>query len=389
MHSSLPHSENDPRLPPFSERDSVPLSTSGPTDGGRETRKEYLVRRAPLPPGINTAFGEQGRYWLLEQIASGGMGVVYKARQQDLDRIVALKMIRPDVGLSKERVLRFEREARAAARLQQPNIVSIFDIGEWQGLPYYTMQYAACGSLDDRQERLAHAAAALLVEKIARALAYAHANGVLHRDLKPSNVLLHEHGEPLVSDFGLAKFWDSDVELTREGELLGTPAYMAPEQAAASGATLTGAADVWALGVILYELLTGQRPFPGKARHDVLTQIRCHEPPMPSALDAQLDSRLEAIVLRCLDKDPARRYTAAQLADDLACWRRREPLHQRPDSWLTRAWRAGRLQVQHLGVFRLLALLILLLILIRLWLPPPPPPPGAPPPPWMRPPPGK
>jgi serine/threonine protein kinase len=371
--------------------DATPY-TSGVTDDSEDTPHAKLpsALSGVLPLGANSSFGDRGRYLIIGPIAAGGMGVVYKAHQRDLDRVVALKTIRPRIVLAESSMPRFEREARAAARLHHGNIVSIYDVGEWQGQPYYTMPYAAGGSLADRRQRLTADAAALLIEKVARALQHAHDHSVLHRDLKPSNILLNEQGEPLVSDFGLAKLWDSDVELTCHGELIGTPAYMAPEQADGNPETLTGAVDVWALGVILYELLTGRRPFLGTGRDVVLTQIRSHEPPTPRSLDPGVDARLEAIVLRCLEKDPARRYTAGELADDLACWRRGEPLRKRRDRRPAQAWLFCRRKVREIGLFRLLVVIILLLILLRVWiLPPPPPhpPPGAPPPPWMQPPP--
>jgi serine/threonine-protein kinase len=332
---------------------------------------------------VTSTFGD-GRYILLAHIAAGGMGIVYKARQMDLDRIVALKMILPAIGASPKRVMRFEREARAAARLHHPHIVPIFEIGKCQGHSYYTMQYAAGGSLAEHRERFANdRAAALLIEKVARAVQYAHENSVLHRDLKPSNILLDEHGEPLVSDFGLAKIWDADVELTRHGEFIGTPAYMAPERANPSPEPLTGAVDVWALGVILYELLAGRRPFRGESSEEVFGQILSPEPPPPVSRIAPIDPRLEHIVMRCLEKEPAARYTAGELANDLASWRGGEPIAS-SESWRSRAWRACSRQFRQMGMFQILALILLGLILIRLCVPPPPHPPPhfGPPPPW-------
>jgi serine/threonine-protein kinase len=404
MSSPLPPSE--PSVKPEAlhpaQHDSTPYTDSALTDNSQNTPqgKGRSLTFGTAPRAANTSFGDGGRYLLLEQIAVGGMGVVYKARQRDLDRVVALKMIHPSIVLSESRLLRFEREARAAARLHHAHIVSIFDVGKWEGQPYYTMQYAVGGSLGDRRQHFTPDAAALLVEKVARALQHAHDRSVLHRDLKPSNILLDEQGEPLIGDFGLAKIWDSDVELTCQGELVGTPAYMAPEQAEGSSEALTGAVDVWAVGVILYELLTGRRPFWSKSRDEVLTQIRSQEPPAPRSLAPEVDPRLEAIVLRCLEKDPTRRYTAGELADDLARFKRGEPTRRHRDRWPERAWRYCRRKIREIGLFRLLVVVILVLILLRVWilpppLPPPPPgapppgapPPGAPPPPWMRPPP--
>jgi serine/threonine-protein kinase len=392
MSSPLPPSEPsvNPEALHSAQNDSTPYADSALTDNSEHTPQERGPSFGIVPRAANTSFGDGRRYWLLEQIAIGGMGVVYKARQRDLDRVVALKMIHPAIVLSESRVLRFEREARAAARLRHANIVSIFDVGKWEGQPYYTMQYAMGGSLAGRRQPFSADAAALLVEKVARALQHAHDKSVVHRDLKPGNILLDEHGEPLIGDFGLAKIWDGDVELTCQGELIGTPAYMAPEQADGNSETLTGAVDVWAVGVIFYELLTGRRPFWSKSRDEVLTQIRSQEPPTPRSLAPDVDPRLEEIVLRCLEKDPARRYTAGELADDLARWKGGEPMRRHRDRWPVPAWRYYRRKILQIGLFRLLVAIILFLILLRVWIlppPPPPPPPGAPPPPWAHPPP--
>jgi serine/threonine-protein kinase len=205
------------------------------------------------------------------------------------------------------------------------------------------MDFVGGGSLKDHLERFAdpHKAAAL-VEKVARAVQHAHDRRIWHRDLKPSNVLLDEQDEPKVSDFGLAKLQDSDVKLTVSGAIVGTPAYMAPEQAGGQGEQVSAATDVWALGVVLFELLTGSPPFTGR-RDDVLYQIRTLDPPRPRALQPALDRNLETITLKCLEKDPARRYpSAGALADDLGCWRRGEPIRARRQRWPARVLRTLR-----------------------------------------------
>jgi hypothetical protein len=282
-----------------------------------------------------------GSYELLEEIDRGGMGIVYRARQPDLDRLVALKMILSGPAAEREEVLRFQREARAAGRLRHANIIAIHDAGTIDGQHYFTMPLARNGSLAAHVKRLGAdpRAAVGLVEKVARAVQHAHDNGILHRDLKPANILLDEGDEPWVADFGLAKFQEADESLTRTGRRMGTPAYMAPEQSSERPRASSPATDVWALGVILYELLTGRRPFRG--RYDaVVHKIQTEEPVGPRCLRSALDVNLEAIVLKCLSKDPAQRYdSAGVLADDLHCWLRGELPSARPEGTIGRARR--------------------------------------------------
>jgi serine/threonine protein kinase len=278
-----------------------------------------------------------GPYDQLEVIRHGGMGIVYKARDTRLNRIVALKTMRADrLGPSPEMVERFRREAQAIAHLSHLHIIPIHDFGEQDGQHYFAMAFAVGGSLGQHLERY-HAdvrAAAGLLEKIARAVQYAHDKGILHRDLKPANVLLDEHGEPLVSDFGLAKFVHADSELTQTGAVMGTPSYMAPEQAGGQSDQVGPATDIWALGVMLYELLTGQRPFVGSNGEEIRRQVREADPPRARTVRPGLDRSLETIVLKCLDKEPARRYSSAgALADDLGRWLRGEPILARPEGW--------------------------------------------------------
>jgi hypothetical protein len=286
-----------------------------------------------------------GRYEVIEPLGRGGMGVVYKARDLVLGRIVALKMIRTGLLALPQEIERFYREARAAALFQHPHIVTLFDVGREGDQHYLTMAFAPGGSLTKHPERFGGdpREIATLTEKIARAVHFAHTKGILHRDLKPGNILLDEHGEPLVSDFGLAKFIDSDAALTQPGDFIGTPAYMAPEQAARLPETITARTDVWSLGVLLYELLTGRRPFAGKGSQEVTQQILTADPPKPRTVRPGLDRGLETIVLQCLEKEPARRYASAEaLADDLARWLRAEPIAARPDPWPRRTWRKLR-----------------------------------------------
>jgi tetratricopeptide (TPR) repeat protein/tRNA A-37 threonylcarbamoyl transferase component Bud32 len=289
-------------------------------------------------------------YEVLQRLGAGGMGVVYKARHKELSRLVALKMIRGSAAADAEQLARFRREAQAAARLQHPNIVQVYEVGVCAGRPYLALEYLDGGSLAQqltagpRPARLA----AELVATLARAVEAAHQQGVLHRDLKPANVLLTADGMPKVADFGLAKWLPGPTEEatstpsqhTQSGALLGTPNYMAPEQALGKSTELGPAADVWALGAILYETLTGRPPFQAPTILETLEQVRMQEPVPPRRLQPKLSRDLEAICLKCLEKEPARRYRSAEaLADDLERWRRGEPIAARPVSAASRAGR--------------------------------------------------
>lgn len=303
----------------------------------------------PRPPPAPASLGGFGDYELLEVVARGGMGVVYRARQRSLNRIVALKMIRAGEFSSPAESQRFRFEAAAAARFDHPNLVAIYEVGDHEGQQFFSMQFMEGGVLKTRVEagdvaregsgsparpsalRHGPAAAAQLVAKIARAVHYAHQRGVLHRDLKPGNILLDQQGEPHVSDFGLAKRVGGSHSLTLSGAVLGTPSYMSPEQAAGESKRITTAADVYGLGAILYELLTGQPPFSAHTPLATMRQVIEEPPRRPGRLRARVDHDLETICLKCLEKDPAQRFRSAEaLAEDLERWLRREPIHARP-----------------------------------------------------------
>jgi len=248
------------------------------------------------------------------------MGVVYKARQLSLRRTVAVKMIHGRFAAEPSAVQRFHAEAEAAAKLQHANIVQVYEVGQYEGQPFFSMQYVEGPSLAQllKQVSLSPKRAARYVEQISRAVAHAHEHGVLHRDLKPSNILIDGRDQPRVMDFGLAKQLESDAQITVSGQLLGTPPYMSPEQAGARRSEIGPASDVYSLGVVLYELLTGQPPFRGASAWETLRLVRESDPRLPRTLNPQVPRDLEMICLKCLEKDPRDRYpSATALAEDL------------------------------------------------------------------------
>jgi len=338
------------------ERETIDLVFATEGETGVGTRPE------------NTCITHTGRvfgnYDVLEQIGQGGMGVVYLARQRGLGRVVALKLMLAGSRATEAEVKRFHTEAKAAATLKHPNVVAIHEVGEHHGQQYFSMDYIEGRSLAEviRRTPLPAARAARYVKIIAEAIHYAHQQGILHRDLKPHNVLIDAQDEPRITDFGLARQINVESELTISGAVLGTPSYMPPEQAAGKRREIGRASDVYSLGAILYDLLTGHPPFRADTPLDTLRQVIDTEPAPPRLVNRKVPRDLETICLKCLAKTPAQRYASAQeLADDLGHFLRQEPIHARPVSSVGRVWRWSRRQPALAGLVGAVGVLFLLL----------------------------
>src|SRR5213082_1451378 len=286
-----------------------------------------------------TMLGELGDYELLEEIGRGAQGVVFRARQKSLNRTVALKVISLGQWASKAHLKRFRLEAEAAARLEHPGIVPIHEVGERDGQCYFSMKFVEGGQLDEVVGRapMSIRQAVELIAKVARTVHYAHEHLILHRDIKPGNILLDANGEPHLTDFGLARLVESESSVTHTLDVLGTPSYMAPEQAMGHNAAISSVTDVYGLGAVLYQLLTGQPPFAGGTTYETIKLLLDTEPRQPRLLNPKIDRDLSTICLKCLEKDPKRRYPSAlALAEDLERWLKHEPILARHTGILTR-----------------------------------------------------
>jgi tetratricopeptide (TPR) repeat protein/tRNA A-37 threonylcarbamoyl transferase component Bud32 len=315
-----------------------------PTELGATDRMPAGGPARPVVTGRHAGSGTTvDEYEIIGELGRGGMGMVYKARQVRLNRIVALKMIRAGIHADPMDLLRFQREAEAVAQLRHPNIVQIFEVGERNGMPFFSLEFVEGGSLQqklDGKPRPPRETAGLIAV-LARAMDFAHKQGIIHRDLKPANILLTADGTPKITDFGLAKKLDeTDTGQTGTGAILGTPTYMAPEQAKGKNRLIGPPADIYALGAILYDLLTGRPPFKGETIMDTLMMVQNVEPVPPTRIQPKLPRDLETICLKCLQKEPAQRYgTALELSEDLESFLNDRPIKARKVSAAERAWK--------------------------------------------------
>jgi TolB-like protein/Flp pilus assembly protein TadD/tRNA A-37 threonylcarbamoyl transferase component Bud32 len=344
---------------------------SGDVDPGRPITPS-LADENEVPAKIKSAsaaelLGELGDYELLEEVGRGGQGVVFRARQKSLNRIVALKVISLGQWASKAHLKRFRREAEAAASLEHPGIVPIHEVGERDGSCYFSMKFIEGGQIDEvvRRTPMSIRQAVELIAKVARTVHYAHEHGILHRDIKPGNILLDAKGEAHLTDFGLARLIETESTLTRTLEVLGTPSYMAPEQAVGNNAAISSVTDVYGLGAVLYQLLTRQPPFAGGTTYETIKLLLDTEPRPPRLLNSKIDRDLSTICLKCLEKDPKRRYSSAlALAEDLERWLKHETIQARRTGVFAR----GRKWVQRNPTSALLAASLVALAATAGWI---------------------
>src|SRR6266480_471334 len=312
----------------------------GPASPMPTTTRDDVVPASPKKATrAAELLGELGDYELLEEVGRGGQGVVFRARQKSLNRRVALKVISLGQWANKAHLKRFRREAEAAASLDHPGIVPIYEVGERDGSCYFSMKFVEGGQLDEvtRREPMPIRRAVELIAKVARTVHYAHEHGILHRDIKPGNILLDAKGEPHLTDFGLARLVESESSVTHTLDILGTPSYMAPEQAVGNNAAVSHATDVYGLGAVLYQLLTAHPPFSGGTTYETIKLLLDTEPRQPRLLNPKVDRDLSIICLKCLEKNPKRRYSSAlALAEDLEHWLKHEPIQAKRSGIFTR-----------------------------------------------------
>ena len=371
-----------PEIPPVSGRGSA--GTMGGDGGMLDFRSELTpkLRVKPVEPveGDKSDQGDQlvgkliGDYEILSEIARGGMGVVYKARQRSLNRLVALKMIRKHQFATQKDLDRFEVEAEAAARLGHAGIVAVYELAQYQGQPYFSMALVEGSSVAARISNgpLPWREAAEIMMKVARAVAYAHDHGVIHRDLKPANILLDASGEPKVTDFGLAKCIDFDHGMTSSGSILGTPDFMPPEQVTGVSGDIAVTVDIYALGAVLYNITTGNRPFRAADALQIMVKVLDSEPEPMRRLNPLIPRDLESICLKCLNKQPHGRYpTAGALAEDLGRLLSAQPVEARPANGYqtVRRWmRQKPLLAAHLAALLWVNAMVQVKYLFGVWL---------------------
>src|SRR5256886_9154148 len=335
--------------------------------GGDPGHVDKSARAATKSQRFAEMLGELGDYELLEEIGRGGQGVVFRARQKSLNRTVALKVIGLGEWATKAHLKRFRLEAEAAASLDHPGIVPIHEVGERDGSCYFSMKLVEGGQLDEvvRHEQMSIRRAVELIAKVSRTVHYAHEHGILHRDIKPGNILVDQKGEPHLTDFGLARLVESESTVTRTLEVLGTPSYMAPEQAVGNNAAISSVTDVYGLGAVLYQLLTGQPPFAGGTTYETIKLLLDTEPRQPRLLNSKIDRDLSIICVKCLEKDPKRRYSSAlALAEDLEHWLKHEPIQARRTGLFAR----GKKWVQRNPSSALLAASLVALVAAAGWI---------------------
>src|SRR5881394_1611651 len=312
----------------------------GSSDENVQTNDTNGAPHSKKTERLTEMLGELGDYELVEEIGRGGQGVVFRARQKSLNRTVALKVISLGQWASKAHLKRFRREAEAAASLDHPSIVPIYEVGERDGSCYFSMKFVEGGQLDEVIGRtpMSIRQAVELIAKVARTVHYAHEHRILHRDIKPGNILLDAKGEPHLTDFGLARLVETESTVTRTLEVLGTPSYMAPEQAVGNNAAVSSVTDIYGLGAVLYQLLTAHPPFAGGTTYETIRLVLDTEPRQPRLLNPKIDRDLDIICLKCLEKDPKRRYPSAlALAEDLEHWLKHEPIEAKRSGFVAHA----------------------------------------------------